>query len=250
MAHIRPLPGQALATANLGDEEALVVADYHAGIEAALRTEEGLEAPNRAERRRQTLLTAVDTVDPDRLVVLGDFMHSIGGPGGAERGELEVLVESLPSSVSVTLVKGNHDGDIGSWLPDIDITGTGGVRLGPVGFVHGHTWPDPSVLEAEVVCVGHEHPQVRLTDAVGGRRVERAWLRGQLQAAPFRAHDYPELTWRHPQVVVFPAYNELVGGTWVNVEDQEFLAPFLPAGLSEGSAFLLDGTDLGEYTTV
>jgi len=250
MARIEPLPGQALATADLGDEQALVVADYHAGIEAALRAEEGLEAPNQAERRRQTLLTAIDTVTPDRLVVLGDFMHSIGGPGGAERGELEVLVESLPASVSVTLVKGNHDGDIESWLPDVTVTGTGGVRLGPVGFVHGHTWPDPSVLEAEVVCVGHEHPQVRLTDAVGGRRVERAWLRGRLQAAPFREHNYPELTWREPRVVVFPAYNELVGGTWINAEDQGFLAPFFPAGLKKGTAFLLDGTDLGAYTTV
>ncbi len=250
MARIEPLPGEALATADLGDERALVVADYHAGIEAALRAETGLEAPNGAAERRKNLLRAVDRLAPDRLVVLGDFMHSIGGPGGAERGELEVLVESLPDSVAVTLVKGNHDGDIESWLPSVDVTGTGGVRLGPVGFVHGHTWPDRSVLEAEVVCVGHEHPQVRLTDNVGGRRVERAWLRGRLQVTPFQEHGYPDLAWQTPRVVVFPAYNELAGGTWINVDGQEFLAPFFPAGLEGGSAFLLDGTQLGAYTAV
>jgi metallophosphoesterase superfamily enzyme len=49
---------------------------------------------------------------------------------------------------------------------------------------------------------------------------------------------------------VFPAFNDLTGGTWINVEGQEFLSPFLPDGLADGQAYLLDGTRLGAYEHV
>ena len=36
----------------------------------------------------------------------------------------------------------------------------------------------------------------------------------------------------------------------MNVEGQDFLAPFLPAALDGAEAFLLDGTRLGPYQRV
>ncbi len=250
METVQPLPDRPMAIATLGSERALLVADYHAGLEAALRQEEGLEADSQAAARRELIQTVVRDTAPDRLIILGDFMHSIGGPGGAERGELEVLLEQLPSSLSISLVKGNHDGDIEQWLPEIEIIGPEGRRFGSLGVVHGHTWPAPDVLEASVVCIGHEHPQVRLTDAVGGTRVERVWLRGSINPTPFVDREYPAMTDPYPELIVFPAFNDLAGGTWVNVPDQEFLAPFLPQALSDGEAFLLDGTRLGPYRRI
>ena len=129
------------------------------------------------------------------------------------------------------------------------MTPTGGIRVGEVGFAHGHTWPARRVLEADIVCVGHEHPAVRLEDEVGGNRAERAWLRGPLDADPFREH-YDEALDITGELVVFPAFNDLSGGTWVNVDGQEFLSPFLPDGLADGEAYLLDGTRLGAYRQV
>ena len=249
MTPVEPVPGTPAAVADLGDESGLVVADYHAGIEAGLRYEQGVEIDSRAEDRRERLLGLVAETDPDRLVVLGDLMHSIGDPGGAERGEVEVLLESLPDGLPVTLVKGNHDGDVESWVGDVEVTPGHGARIGNVGFAHGHTWPSPDVLSAEVVCVGHEHPCVRLEDEVGGSRVERVWLRGSLAAEPF-AERYPDSEVTADRLVVFPAFNDLSGGTWVNVAGQEFLSPFLPAGLDDGQAYLLDGTRLGSYRRV
>jgi metallophosphoesterase superfamily enzyme len=105
------------------------------------------------------------------------------------------------------------------------------------------------VLDAEVVCVAHEHPVVRLEDAVGGHRVERVWLRGELVADPFEAFHDSELD-AAEELVVVPAFNDLSGGTWVNVEGQDFLSPFLPEGLANGQAYMLDGTRLGEYQRV
>ncbi|ELY48766.1 metallophosphoesterase [Natronolimnohabitans innermongolicus] len=285
-ARVEPVPGEPAAIATLGDERALLVADYHAGYEAGLRSERGVDVPSHAPERRERLLELLERTVPDRLVVLGDLMHSIGDPGSAERGELEVLFEAFPPQLEITVVKGNHDGGIEDWLtptddrraaalefdPDrVTVTGGAGVALGDreVGVCHGHTWPAPAALDCDIVCLGHEHPCVRLEDEVGGSRVERAWLRGRLNPERFRDRDeYADVTWleaveesaddgrvdgavdSRPRVVVVPAFNDLVGGTWVNVPNQSFLAPFLPDGLADGEAYLLDGTRLGPYESV
>ncbi|WP_049970484.1 metallophosphoesterase [Haladaptatus cibarius] len=244
MALVEPIPDDPAAIADLGDETALVVADFHAGIEDHLRHEQGINLDSRAGKRREQMYALIDRTDPDRVVFLGDLMQSIAGPGGAERGEIEVLLESI--DVPVTLVKGNHDGDIESWI-DCEVTPGDGVRLGNVGFAHGHTWPSRDVLSADVVCVGHEHPCVRLEDSVGGSRVERIWLRGGLDSEAFEEKVGGEFD---GELIVFPAFNDLTGGTWVNIEGQGFLAPFLPEGLANGEAYLLDGARLGRYDTI
>lgn len=250
---VEPVPGEPVAIADCAGERALVVADYHAGIEVGLRRE-GVELASQADERIAALLELLDYTDPDRLVVLGDLGHAIGDPWYRERDELEELLECVRERVPITLVKGNHDGDVEALFADLGVdatvTPTRGTRIGDVGFVHGHTWPSPAVLEAEVVCVGHEHPEVRLEDEVGGRRLERVWLRGDLDPEPFRNHlEDPELA-IDGELVVFPAFNSLSGGTWVNVPDQEFLSPFLPDGLADGEAYLLDGTRLGHFRGV
>ena len=254
MPTVQPVPGHPAAVADLGDERALVVADYHAGIEAGLRYERGVELTSAAGERRDRLAALLDRTDPDRVVVLGDLAHRIGDPEGAESDELDDLVATVTARAPLTLVRGNHDGGVAEAYADrIDVTPSGGVRLGDVGLCHGHTWPAEPVLAAGTVCIGHEHPAVRLTDDVGGSRVERAWLRGSLRRDPFAAHlgvDAADLAWGDPELVVFPAFNDRSGGTWVNVEGQRFLAPFLPEALDSAEAYLLDGTRLGDYRRV
>jgi putative SbcD/Mre11-related phosphoesterase len=252
MTLVEPVPDAPAAVADCGDERALVVADYHAGIETGLRYERGVELRSNADGRRDRLCSLCDRVGPDRVVVLGDLVHRIGDPGAGERDEVAALLDAL--AVPLTLVPGNHDGGVADAYDRIEVADAGGLRLGDVGFAHGHTWPDRTVLGAETVCMGHEHPQVRLEDAVGGGRAERAWLRGRLRPGPFADHFgvAPEsLSWRGPELVVFPAFNDRSGGTWINVDGQTFLSPFLPDGLADDAeAYLLDGTRLGGYRRV
>ena len=256
-----PVPDEPVAVADCGGGRALVVADYHAGLEVALRYD-GVELRSRAGDRRQHLLGLLDATDADRVVFLGDLGNAIGTPSREERRELTTLLGAVSERVPVTVVKGNHDGDAEAWAAEserghaIDVTPTDGVRLGDVGFVHGHTWPAPEVVAADVVCVGHEHPKVRLEDEVGGARAERVWLRGPLSPAPFVEHlaegtgsdadEHPDVA---GELVVCPAFNDLLGGTWTNT-DQGFLAPFLPDGMPAAQAYLLDGTRLGPYQRV
>ena len=247
---VEPVPGVPAATVDTDGERLLALADYHAGLEAGLQYE-GVELRSAASERRERLLSVLNRTGADRLAVVGDLGHAIGSPFEAEREELEALFSALP--VPVTLVKGNHDGELEPVLDDLDaevtVTPSHGTTIGDVGFAHGHTWPAPAVLESAVVCVGHEHPVVRLEDEVGGTRKERAWLRGALDGEPFEDH-YDRSLDADGDLVVFPAFNDRSGGTWVNVPGQDFLAPFLPAGLADAEAFLLDGTRLGDYRNV
>ena len=263
MAVVEPIPGEPAAVADIsdtadaggvgdaggtnsaGEERALVVADYHAGIERSLRRQ-GVEVQSRGPQRRKHLLRLVDETNADRVVFLGDLGHAIGTPEGPEAEELEALFDALP--VPMTLVRGNHDGGIAEEF-DIPVTPPGGTRVGDVGFAHGHTWPSREVLAADTVCMGHEHVSVRLEDDVGGARVERAWLRGPIDATPF-AEYYGEDLAVSGDLVVFPAFNDLSGGTWVNVDGQGFLAPFLPEACPDAEIYLMDGTRLGRYGRV
>ncbi|WP_135662988.1 metallophosphoesterase [Halorhabdus rudnickae] len=249
---VEPVPDTPAALVELPDGRGLLLADIHAGIEAGLRRN-GVELPSEAGKRRETILNLLARTDADRLIVLGDVGHAIGSHSREERKELETLVSAVTERVPLTIVKGNHDGEIESLLADRDgvtITGGEGIRFGGLGLAHGHTWPARAVLGAETVCVGHEHPVVRLEDEVGGGRKERVWLRGPIDPAPFEAHygeDCPEID---GELVVCPAFNDLSGGTWVNVEGQSFLSPFLPDALEAGDAYLLDGTRLGPYDQI
>jgi hypothetical protein len=260
---VEPVPGDPVALADTGGERVLCLADYHAGLEVALRAE-GVEVRSRADDRRERLLDLLAATDADRVVVVGDLGNAIGSPSGPERTEIDDLLAALTARVPVTVTKGNHDGDLDRLVAElghdggVSVTDGPGTRLGEVGFAHGHTWPARAPLEADVLCVAHEHPVVRLTDEVGGSRQERAWLRGRLAPGPFRDRfrrqadagagegDAPRID---GELVVFPAFNELLGGTWVNV-DGDFLSPFLPDGLADGEAYLLDGTRLGDYRSV
>lgn len=247
---LEPVPGEPAAVADVGDGRALVIADYHAGLEVALRRD-GVELRSRARERRERVLSLLDRTGADRVVFLGDLANAIGDPGGEEREELRLLLGAVADRVPVTVVKGNHDGAVeavADGVGRVDVTPTDGIRMGPVGFVHGHTWPAPSVLGADVVGMGHEHPMVRLEDEVGGARAERAWLRGDLAPAPFEAHHGEGLD-VGGELVVFPGFNDLLGGTWINA-GQDFLSPYLPEGLADGQAYLLDGTRLGDYQRV
>jgi putative SbcD/Mre11-related phosphoesterase len=255
MTLVEPVPDAPAAVADCGDERALVVADYHAGIEAGLRYERGVELRSNADTRRERLCSLCDRLAPDRVVVLGDLVHRIGDPGTGERDEVTAILDALDRrGLPLTLVPGNHDGGVAAAYDRIAVCDSGGLRLGDVGFVHGHTWPDRAVLGAETVCMGHEHPQVRLEDEVGGGRPEKAWLRGRLRPSPFadRTGMSPDaLAWGVPELVVFPAFNDRSGGTWINVEGETFLSPFLPDGLdADAEAYLLDGTRLGAYRRV
>ncbi len=246
MARVEPVPDAPAATATLAGDRTLLIADYHAGIEAGLRYERGVELASAADERRERVVSLIDTVDAERLVILGDLGHQIGASEGAERREVHELLDAV--SVPVTLARGNHDAGVVETAGDrLEALPAEGERVGDVGLFHGHTWPARALSDATVICMGHEHPLVRLQDTVGGSRIERAWLRGRVDLPAFADAALDSTRSGEsdpPELIVFPAFNDRSGGTRVNDSDS-FLAPFLPEAMPEAQVYLLDGTRLG-----
>lgn len=252
---IQPIQGEPAALVTTRAMRLIVVADIHAGIEAALRYERGVELPSAAAARRYRLLGYCRDADPDGVVLLGDVGHSIAAPRGAESTELVRLLTALATHWPVTITPGNHDGDLSAWLADtaaidpavrasISVSPPDGTVIDGVGFCHGHTWPHASVVAQPLICAAHEHPAVRLPDSVGGTIRSRAWLRATVDRAALTDGGEPDGTTRF---VLFPAFNRRSGSTWLSDRTDQLLSPYLPRVLEEGAVrmYLLDGTDLG-----
>ncbi|HIH69025.1 metallophosphoesterase [Methermicoccus shengliensis] len=228
-----------------GNERALVVADLHIGIEYELRRE-GVHIPSHTPKLLERL-EHVLKYGFDRLVLLGDVKHTIGGVSPLEKAELPSVLERLGELVHVDIVLGNHDAGIAQLVPEgVDVHPSGGVVLDGVGYVHGHAWMNSELLGADIIVCAHTHPLVRFVDSLGCTVTLPCWLRTTLRgevlsiALGSDAHDTP--------LVVVPAFCTLCGGVVANDPDSELLGPLFSSGAADvehAECYLLDGTHLG-----
>ncbi|MFQ6012793.1 MAG: metallophosphoesterase [Thermoplasmata archaeon] len=238
-ANMEPVPDRPVLRA--GDD--LVVADLHIGKEEELRRE-GFTLPSQTKRMGEEIASLLEAFRPERLVILGDLKHQIPRFTGLERRDVPRFFDLLEGSVSeVHLVQGNHDGNIAYLLPRwVTLHGPEGYRRDDVGYVHGHAWPSPEVMEARTLLMGHNHPTLVFPDRLGPRTFERCWVR-----APFVA-DHPRYDRRPEDLVLVPAFNEFSGGTAMNETGRRYLGPVLKSGMvgmDRAQVYLLNGAYLG-----
>ncbi|MDY9924856.1 metallophosphoesterase [Methanosarcina sp.] len=242
-------------------ETALVIADIHLGIEWDLYRS-GINLPSRMKDRLDRILGYIQTVSPDRVVLLGDIKHNIPQVSWQEKDEIPHFLEKLAEYTHVDILPGNHDGGIEflfSRQKDIKIHSARGTVLDGIGYFHGHTWPAPELLTASHVIVAHNHPTIRFTDTFGYSIVEPAWIRTKFKAEAFKERfgnlDFENgYDWVDPEVFIMPAFNELCGGVPFNESTQEdLLGPVFSSGgieLENAEVYLLDGTRLGQIRNI
>jgi putative SbcD/Mre11-related phosphoesterase len=220
------------------DERVLVAGDLHLGMERELR-KEGVHGIEETEDLIAHLGELAAEERADRVLLLGDVKHTLGA-WEPEKRALGGLAE-LP--IPVEVVPGNHDGEIDEIAPFLKIHEPRGVRIGEVGFLHGHTWPSEDAIEAGRLVLCHNHPHVALRDGLGQVSTEPCWVR-----APLVEHErYPEAQLPGEAVLV-PAFNPLLGGVALNRPEDEALGPLLTndvIDLDRGRVYTLDGIELG-----
>jgi uncharacterized protein len=231
----------------------LVLADLHIGIEHELALS-GINIPSQIERRIDRALRYLDTVKAQRVVLLGDVKHSISKTSPLERHDIPYFLRSIAECAPVDILPGNHDAGIEYLIPrdtrfEIEIHPSKGYCINSVGLVHGHTWPSTELLRSSYVVMGHNHPIIRLVDALGYVSSKPVWIRACFVEGVFRKR-YPELgRYNNPRVIIMPAFNELLGGIAFNEASYETLLGPLFANrailLEQAQAYLLDGTYLG-----
>ena len=219
----------------------LVIADLHIGIESDLDVH-GVHIPSQTRGRVDRVLACIDEGKPDLVILLGDVKHSVPLTTLQEYLEIPALLEAIRPRASLKVVPGNHDGGLERFLEKGEMLPMRGALIDGVGYLHGHTYPDPSLL-GHLLVIGHHHPMVAIRDEVGCALRDRAYLlttvdegclgfEGRAGAGPTR-------------VLVMPAFNEFTGFDLTRMQESK-LGP-LSRCMDFGNAevFLTDGTYLG-----
>jgi len=245
-----PIYGVPALKVKSAKKNALVVADLHLGIESELAGR-GVVLPSQVPKVKERLLKLIEREKPERLIFLGDVKHNVPIATWQEWRELPTFFEELAKLVRVEIVPGNHDGDLKGMVPgDVKIRDVGGILLGKsIGLVHGHAWPSPELVKAKLLVSAHNHPAVEFRDKLGARTIEPAWLRCKLNSSKL-PKKLREATGKNaPELLVMPAFSELVGGAAVNrTVPKELIGPIFRWGaahIEDAEVYLLDGTCLG-----
>lgn len=183
-------------------EDALVIADLHLGREHASNVELALDSASAMQNRLCDLL---DRYEPEEVILAGDVLHSFGSlpPGVAEAFEnLRACVHDHGAILQIT--PGNHDvlldavwdGPTPSYFELAD---------GETVVIHGDREPE---VEASRYVIGHDHPAIE--------------IEGQKRPC------YLQGSYRGSEVVVLPAFNELVAGVTINnMRAEDFHSPMI-----------------------
>ncbi len=254
-----------------GDERMLLATDFHLGIEYEL-AKMGINIPYQTERFLDELLGIVRENRPERLILVGDVKHGVPITSFQEKREIPRFFDALLEEVDqIDVVRGNHDANIQNLVPEgVDIHPTKGFMVGEkykVAAMHGHAWPYPRLMSADLMVMGHNHPAVQLNTPLGVRITRRVWVRGRCdpvklasafldqagvkaEGDPLRAFEESfEARIDDPQMVIMPTFNDLMGGLPVNSETpKSLLGPLFRSGtvdVEDFDVYLLDGTFLG-----
>ena len=164
-----------LLCAWLPEERACIAADLHLGFEAVAASD-GAHFPKRQKAVLLHRLCAIlDRHRPELLVIAGDFKHNFGRMLRQEMDEVREVLEYLDSRVDVLFVRGNHDNFLQNLLPE----GTPlpeRLVLGRFRVAHGHREVAFPPGAAGPMVLAHEHPSLKLWDAVGARASAPAFL--------------------------------------------------------------------------
>ncbi len=239
-------------TLELEGERALIAADLHLGLEVEL-SKMGIELPNQLPKVKERLLRLVQQEEPDRLILLGDVKHNVPITSWQEQRDLPDFFAELGEHARVEILPGNHDGNIKGLVPEGTVVhDPRGIVVGEgkrVGLLHGHAWPNPELLKTDLIITGHNHPAVEFRDELGARMTEPVWLRYGIDPSKFPKKLQGEIEGDGPQILVAPAFSELISGAAVNrALPEELLGPIFKSGaakLDGAEVYLLDGTFLG-----
>jgi putative SbcD/Mre11-related phosphoesterase len=228
------------------NEDILVASDFHIGIEYEL-LEKGINLPSQTKKMLSHLQNLIAQYNIDHLIILGDVKHKIPSASRQEYFEVPEFFDALREKVEVIdLVIGNHDGNIRSMVRDVDVHPSTGFCIGNIGLYHGHTWPSKEVMKCETILTAHNHPTVLFIDKLGSRSVERCWVRANL--LPLQTKNNSRYQKIGKELIILPAFNELLGGTPLNEKRSKLLGPVPKKMIDLESAriYLLDGTFLGK----
>jgi len=261
------------------EDRILVVADLHIGWEASF-WEHGIHIPSQTPKLIEKLAQVVHVALPTQLVILGDVKHAVARVKPEEwRDVPQFFEEALKLVPEIKVVPGNHDGNLAPLTPrNVEILPASGTTLTEdVSLVHGHAWPSPRLLSCSTMVMGHVHPVIGFSDALGFRTFRQVWVKaecdGKILAKTLLKHlkirtkrkleiEYEERFKTRPKTsrcIIMPTFNDFIGGQSINrggrwsksTSKGDYIGPILRSqsvNIEEAEVHMLDGTFLGKIS--
>jgi hypothetical protein len=225
-------------------EKAIIISDLHIGIEHEI-FHSGITIPSQVERLEKRIDELIKITKAKHLIILGDVKHQVPNISWQEYKEIPKFFEHF-SKIKVSVVKGNHDGNIERLTPkEVDVYEPSGFKIDKFLLTHGQAWPDKSDTDAEYLIMGHVHPAVEFFTE-NFRSTEPCWLKCEIDNK--KLFEKFKIKTKFKQGIIMPAFNHLIGGMAFNSKDFEPLGPLLTNEIlkwKESEVYLLDGTFLG-----
>ncbi|MGB9814865.1 MAG: metallophosphoesterase [Thermoplasmata archaeon] len=217
--------------------DAIVISDLHLGIERDFESRGVLVG--RLETLENEIIDIIEENNAGNLIILGDVKHAIK-PSYEEMNSIREFFSSISEHADITIIKGNHDGGIEKIL-NARVYGPRGARLGEFYFNHGHTWPGRDLDGARYLLMGHLHPEVNAVVPGTHRKFHRCWLIGHPEEDMREFYDFSG------EVIIFPAFNPLVG---MSVREYAPGPLFRNSLITIGNmdVYLLDSRHLGKFS--
>ena len=281
---IRPVTNEpALIIEQSATKRLIVIADLHLGIEFTL-IEKGIQIPSQTQTERliNRLMRIIKQVKPSGLIILGDIKHSIPMISNIEWYIVPTFFEKF-TDLPIHIILGNHESSTqieGLTTRNIKIHPAQGClielnkndKIMKVALFHGHTWPNPELFDADFLIMAHNHPVIEFKDELNVRTFEPTWIRARWNKLKIaRAYlkyrnikkpknpleilqeKYHMLIRENPEIIIMPAFNDLLGGIPFNSKKSKFIGPLMKSNslnINDAEAILLDGTILGKIKEI
>ncbi len=222
----------------------LIIADLHIGIEYEIY-KSGISIPSQLDKLKKRIFSLIKKTKAKELIILGDIKHQVPNISWQESKEIPAFLNSISRKVKVSIVKGNHDGDIEALVnKKIRIYNPKGFRIKDHAFCHGQAWFDEDCLKAKHLVIAHVHPAIEFWMR-GYRSVEHCWLKCSIWNKKIEKKYKKKANLE--DCIIMPVFNPIIGGMPFNSRDFKPLGPILKNILNWGESeiYLLDGTFLG-----
>ena len=192
-------------------EKALIFGDFHIGYEEAL-AKQGFLVPRSMFLEMKKEIEELLKLKPKIIVINGDLKHEFGKISIQEWQEALEIIDMIPKSCKVILIKGNHDKILEPIARKRDVDVRDFLILGEIAVLHGHKIPiDKDIYNKKVktIIIGHEHPAISIQDNIKKEKF-KCFLKGK---------------WHGKNLVVIPS--SFLGTEGTDVKREELLSPFL-----------------------
>ncbi|MCL5440556.1 MAG: metallophosphoesterase [Candidatus Marsarchaeota archaeon] len=208
---------EGLPIAHIKSINSIVVADMHLGYEGAMAGEGAFLPKVNLKEICREVKEGIARSGAERVIVDGDIKSEFSKVSVDELNELHGFASFLEKEgVMPVLVKGNHDNFVDRYRGAFRMEIYGGhAEIGEYLFLHGDKEPARIKRRTRMVVMGHEHPAITISTALGRREKVKCFLYGR---------------YRGKGLLVLPAIGYFSTGMDVGAAGHGMLSPILRRG--------------------